>query len=138
MVLDDQLADARAEEIVQQTRGSLSPKLTLQRDGRYGAGACLADHGKNERRQVHISYRLGEVPGSAGRQLVRQARDAWVGLGYEFQSATSDGDWTDPGTGVHMRTVPDDYWMTVQNSVTDQATGDGTAVLTVTSPCYVP
>ncbi|MEU6759553.1 hypothetical protein [Streptomyces sp. NPDC046685] len=26
----------------------------------------------------------------------------------------------------------------IQNSVTDQATGDGTAVLTVTSPCYVP
>ncbi|MGW7459792.1 hypothetical protein [Streptomyces sp. NPDC054797] len=136
--MNEQQAVARAEEIVQQTLGALSPKPTLQRDGRYGAGACLADHGKSERRQVHISYRLGEVPGSAGRQLVRQARDAWVGVGYEFQSATSDGDWTDPGTSVHMRTVPDDYWMTIQNTVTDQATGDGTAVLTVASPCYVP
>ncbi|WP_405790423.1 hypothetical protein OG753_26715 [Streptomyces sp. NBC_00029] len=136
--MDDQQVIARAEQIVQQTLGVMSPKPTPKRDSRYGAGACLADYGKSDRRQVHISYRLEGVPGSAGRQLVRQARDAWVGLGYEFQSATSDRDWADPSTGVHMSTVPDDYWMTIQNSVTDPATGDGTAVLTITSPCYIP
>ncbi|MFB7180658.1 hypothetical protein ACFCYI_23505 [Streptomyces sp. NPDC056257] len=116
----------------------MSPRPTLKRDGRYGADACLADHGKSDRQQVHISYRLEGVPSSAGRQLVRQARDAWVGLGHEFQSSTSDGDWTDPGTGVHMSTVPDGYWMSIQNSVTDRTTGDGTAILTITSPCYFP
>ncbi|WP_405788563.1 hypothetical protein [Streptomyces sp. NBC_01367] len=136
--MDDQQVIARAEEIVQQTLGALSPKPTPKRDGRYGPGACLADYGKSDRQQVHVSYRLEGVPGSAGQQLVRQARDAWVGLGYTFQSATSDGNWADPGTGVHMSTVPDDYRMTIQNSVTDPATGDGTAILTVTSPCYVP
>ncbi|MFD8893191.1 hypothetical protein [Streptomyces sp. NPDC059566] len=138
VMMDDQQVLARAEEIVQQTLGGMSPKPTPKRDGRYGAGACLADSGKSGRQQVHISYRLEGVPGSAGRQLVRQARDAWVERGYKFTSDTSDGDWSDPGTAVHMATVPDDYWLTISNSVTDRVTGDGTAVLTVTSPCYFP
>ncbi|MFI7358516.1 hypothetical protein ACIBTP_31890 [Streptomyces avidinii] len=135
---DDQQVLARAEEIVQQTLGAMSPKPTPKRDGRYGAGACLADPGRGDRQQVHISYRLEGVAGSAGRQLVRQVRDAWVERGYKFTSDTSDGDWSAPGTAVHMATVPDDYWMTISNSVTDRAAGDGTAVLTVTSPCYFP
>ncbi|MFJ2749088.1 hypothetical protein [Streptomyces sp. NPDC087297] len=140
VMMDDQQVLARAEEIVQQTLGGMSPKPAPKRDGRYGAGACLADSGKSDRQQVHINYRLEgvPVPGSAGRQLVRQARDAWVGRGYKFTSDTSDGDWSDPGTAVHMATVPDDYWLTISHSVTDRATGDGTAVLTVTSPCYFP
>ncbi|WP_405529335.1 hypothetical protein OG592_15545 [Streptomyces avidinii] len=138
VMMDDQQVLARAGEIVQQTLGAMSPKPTPKRDGRYGAGACLADPGKSDRQQVHISYRLEGVPGSAGRQLVREARDAWVERGFKFTSDTSDGDWSDPGTAVHMATVPDDYWLTISNSVTDRATGDGTAVLTVTSPCYFP
>lgn len=138
VTMDDKQAVSRAEELVQQALGAMSPKPTLKRDGRYGADACLADTGASDRRQVQISYRFEGVPGSAGRQLVRQARDAWVALGYKFQSAESDGDWADPGTNVHMRTEPDDYWMTLGNSVTDRTTGDGVAYITVTSPCYYP
>lgn len=138
VTLDEQQAVSRAEELVQQALVPMSPKPTLKRDGRYGADACLADSGASDRRQVHISYRFEGVPGSAGRQLVRQARDAWVTLGYKFQSAESDGNWSDPATSVHMRTEPDDYWMTIGNSVTDKTTGDGVAYITVTSPCYYP
>ncbi|WP_330298317.1 hypothetical protein [Streptomyces sp. NBC_00503] len=136
--MDDQQAVARAEELVQQALAVMSPKPTPKQDGRYGAGTCLADSGSTDRHQVHISYDFKEVPGSAGRQLVRQVRDAWVALGYKFQDGTSDGDWSDPGATVHMRTASDDYWMTMGNSVTNETTGEGVAYIIVTSPCYVP
>ncbi|WP_371617658.1 hypothetical protein [Streptomyces sp. NBC_00454] len=136
--MDDQQAVARGKELVQQALAVMSPKPTPKQDGRYGAGTCLADSSSTDRHQVHISYEFKGVPGSAGRQLVRQVRDAWVALGYKFQDSTSDGDWSDPRTSVHMRTESDDYWMTMGNSVTNETTGEGVAYIIVTSPCYVP
>ncbi|MDJ0384154.1 hypothetical protein [Streptomyces sp. G-G2] len=138
ITMDDQQAITRAEEIAHQALGAMSPKPLPKRDGRYGVGACLADSGPSEREQVHISYRLEGVPGSVSQQLVRQARDAWVAQGYKFKTESGDGDWSKPDPYVSMRTVPDDFWMELEVSVRDKATGDGVAYITVTSPCYFP
>ncbi|MFI1162204.1 hypothetical protein ACH4UM_01015 [Streptomyces sp. NPDC020801] len=74
------------------------------------------------------------MPGTEAKKLVRQARDAWVKLGYKFQS--SDADWSDPFPSVSMRTVPDDFWMTALTGVVDKAKGEGLAAISVTSPCF--
>jgi hypothetical protein len=98
-------------------------------------GPCLADdHSAGERQQVTLSYQLIGVPGTAAKSLVHQARDAWVKLGYKFQS--SDADWSDPFPSVNMRTVPDDFWMTALTGVVDKAKGEGLAAISVTSPCF--
>lgn len=136
ITMDDRKAVERAEQIVQQAVGAMSPKPTPKRDGRYGVGACLADSGSSDRKQVHISYRLEGVPGAAGRDLVHQARDAWVALGYKFKTESGDADWSKPNPYVSMRTEPDDFWMELEVSLTDKNTGDGIAFVTVTSPCY--
>ncbi|MEV5340732.1 hypothetical protein AB0K93_20005 [Streptomyces sp. NPDC052676] len=84
--------------------------------------------------QVRLTYQLTGVPGGAAKELVRQARDAWVKRGYKFQS--SDADWSDPFPSVSMRTVPDDFWMTALTGVVDRAKGEGLAAISVTSPCF--
>lgn len=135
VVMNEQRATERAEGIVYQAVDGMSPSPTLQRTGLNPVGACLADeHGAGERRQVTLSYQLTGVPGTEAKQLVRQARDAWVRRGYTFQS--SDADWSDPFPAVNMRTVPDDFWMTALTGVVDKAKGEGRAAITVTSPCF--
>ncbi|MEU0676058.1 hypothetical protein ABZ330_24820 [Streptomyces sp. NPDC006172] len=86
--------------------------------------------------QFRLTYQLTGVPGSKAKTLVRQARDAWVKLGYKFQS--SDADWSDPFPSVSMRTEPDDFWMTALTGVVDRAKGEGLAAISVTSPCFAP
>ncbi|MFF8725560.1 hypothetical protein ACF073_03575 [Streptomyces sp. NPDC015171] len=133
--MDQQQATERAEEIIRQAVDGMSPKPTLKRTGLAPVGACVADdHSAGERQQVALSYQLTGVPGSEAKKLVRQARDAWVKRGYEFQG--SDGDWSDPFPSVSMRTVPDDFWMTALTGVVDKAKGEGLAAISVTSPCF--
>ncbi|MEU7063521.1 hypothetical protein [Streptomyces sp. NPDC046161] len=132
--MNEQQALSRAEQIVQQAVAGMSPKPRLKQIGSKGAGACLADpSGTSVRDQVEVTYQLVDVPGSAGKQLVRQARDAWAALGYKFQT---DGDWSDPFPDISMRTEPDDFWMSAGNGMVSKETGDGRAYITVTSPCY--
>jgi hypothetical protein len=134
--MDEQQAMRRAEEIVHEAVDGMTPKPTLKRTGMSPVGACVADdHSAGERRQVALSYQLTGVPGADAKKLVRQARDAWVKLGYKFQS--SDGDWSEPFPSVSMRTVPDDFWMTALTGVVDKAKGEGLAAISVTSPCFV-
>jgi hypothetical protein len=136
--MDEQQASARAEEIVHQAVEGMSPKPTLKRTGLRPLGACIArdDGGPDDRVQYRLTYQLTGVPGSDAKTLVRQARDAWVKLGYKFQS--EDGDWSDPFPSVSMRTEPDDFWMTALTGVMNRAKGEGLAAISVTSPCFAP
>ncbi|MEU6506903.1 hypothetical protein [Streptomyces sp. NPDC046942] len=136
--MDEQQASARAEEIVHQAVEGMSPKPTLKRTGLRPLGACIArdDGGPDDRVQYRLTYQLTGVPGSDAKTLVRQARDAWVKLGYKFQS--QDGDWSDPFPSVSMRTEPDDFWMTALTGVVNRAKGEGLAAISVTSPCFAP
>ncbi|MFF8638701.1 hypothetical protein ACF052_31355 [Streptomyces pilosus] len=133
--MDEQQATQRAEEVIHEAVDEMSPQPVLKRTGLRPVGPCLADeHSTGERVQVRITYQLTEVPGHVAKSLVRQARDAWVNRGYDFQSA--DADWSDAFPAVHMRTVPDDFWMTALTGVVDRAAGDGLAAISVTSPCF--
>ncbi|MFE2284150.1 hypothetical protein ACFXDJ_08255 [Streptomyces sp. NPDC059443] len=134
--MNEQQAVARADEIMQEAVAGMSPKPALKLSGSRSAGSCLSEFGTTDRWQVTFSYQLMGVPGSAGKQLVRQARDAWVARGYTFESEKTDGDWSKPDTYVSMRTQGDDFRMTAGNGVTDETTGDGIAYLTVDSPCF--
>ncbi|MFF1490969.1 hypothetical protein [Streptomyces sp. NPDC058304] len=134
--LTEQQARMRAEEIAQQAVAGMSPKPTLRQD-HYSSSGCTTEFGTAKLDQVSVDYRLEGVPPSAARDLVRQARDAWVALGYKFQSKGSDGDWSDPAAAVFMHTRPDDFSLSAQNSITDRSTGDGIAYITVRSPCYL-
>ncbi|MGW2614410.1 hypothetical protein [Streptomyces sp. NPDC001500] len=136
--MDEQQASKRAEEVVHQAVDGMSPKPTLKRTGLRPLGACVAsdDGGSDDRVQYRLTYQLIGVPGSKAKTLVRQARDAWVKLGYKFQS--SDADWSDPFPSVSMRTEPDDFWMTALTGVVDRAKGEGLAAISVTSPCFAP
>lgn len=135
VTMDEQQATKRAEEVVHEAVDDMSPKPTLKRTPLKPLGSCLADdHSSGERVQIHLTYQLTGVPGSAAKELVRQARDAWVKRGYEFQN--SDADWSDPFPSVSMRTVPDDFWMTALTGVVDKAKGEGLAAISVTSPCF--
>ena len=136
--MDEQQASKRAEEIVHQAVDGMSPKPTLKRTGLRPLGACIArdDGGSDDRVQYRLTYQLTGVPGSKAKTLVRQARDAWVKLGYKFQS--SDADWSDPFPSVSMRTEPDDFWMTALTGVLNRAKAEGLAAISVTSPCFAP
>lgn len=136
--MDEKQAAERAEEIVHQAVDGMSPKPTLKRTGLRPLGACVArdDGGSDDRVQYRLTYQLTGVPGSKAKTLVRQARDAWVKLGYKFQS--SDADWSDPFPSASMRTEPDDFWMTALTGVVDRAKGEGLAAISVTSPCFAP
>ncbi|MEW2080702.1 hypothetical protein [Streptomyces sp. NPDC005283] len=137
VTMDEQQAIDRAEEIINQAVDGMSPKPTLERVGPAAVGPCLAtDHGSDNRVQVVLSYKLTGVPGSQAKNLVRQARDAWVKLGHKFNP--SDGDWSDPFPSVDMRTESDDFWIDATTGVVDRAKGEGLASLGVTSPCFLP
>ncbi|MGW1806487.1 hypothetical protein [Streptomyces sp. NPDC002078] len=134
--MNEQQATKRAEEIIHQAVDGMSPKPKLERIGPEPVGACIArdDGGPDDRLQVSLAYKLTGVPGSEAKSLVRQARDAWVKLGYKFQS--SDADWSKPFPHVNMRTEPDDFWMDAITGVVNRATGEGLASIGVTSPCF--
>lgn len=136
VAMNEQQATQRAEEIIHQAVDGMSPKPKLERIGPMPVGACIArdDGGPDDRLQVSLTYKLTGVPGSKAKSLVRQARDAWVKLGYKFQS--SDADWSEPFPGVNMRTEPDDFWMDAITGVVNRATGEGLASVGVTSPCF--
>ena len=135
VTMDEQQATLRAEEVIHEAVEGMSPRPVLKRTGLRPVGPCLADdHSTGERVQVRITYQLTGVPGDAAKSLVRQARDAWVDHGYDFQSA--DADWSEAFPAVHMRTVPDDFWMTALTGVVDRATGEGLAAISITSPCF--
>lgn len=136
VAMNDQQAVKRAEEIIHQAVDGMSPKPKLERIGPAPVGACIArdDHGPDDRLQVSLTYKLTGVPGSKAKSLVRQATDAWVKLGYKFQS--SDPDWSKPFPNVSMRTVSDDFWMDAVTGVVNRATGEGLASVGVTSPCF--
>ncbi|MBI0296970.1 hypothetical protein JBE04_21500 [Streptomyces sp. PRKS01-29] len=138
VTMDEEQATKRAEEIIQQAVAGMSPKPTLKRSGPVPVGPCVADdgHGSDGRLQLSLSYDLTDVPGSAAKKLVRQARDAWVKQGYKFQD--SDADWSKPFPTVNMRTEPDDFWMDAVTGVVDRAKGEGLASIGVTSPCFAP
>jgi hypothetical protein len=134
VTMGEQQATERAETITHQAVDGMSPTPTLKRTGLTPLGTCLADdHSAGERQQIALSYQLTGVPGTDAKNLVRQARDAWVKHGYTFQ--TSDADWSDPFPSVSMRTVPDDFWMTALTGVVDKAKGEGLSTTSVTSPC---
>ncbi|MGW0555184.1 hypothetical protein ACWDZ6_13400 [Streptomyces sp. NPDC002926] len=137
--MDEQRATQRAGEIVRQAVDGMSPKPILKQIGPSAVGACVADdHDSRGRAQLSLSYQLTGVPGTEAKNLVRQARDAWVKQGYDFQSSDGDGDWSDPFPSVDMRTKTDDFWMGAVTGVVDRAKGEGLAGITVTSPCFLP
>lgn len=139
VTMNEQQAIDRAEEIIQQAVENMSPKPTLERVGPQPVGACTArdDHGPDDRVQVTVAYKLTGVPGTEARNLVRQARDAWLKQGYTYNSSGED-DWSGPFPSVYMRTEPDDFWMDALTGVVDRAKGEGLASLGVTSPCFLP
>ncbi|MGA4839533.1 hypothetical protein [Streptomyces sp. G45] len=138
--MNEQEARERAQDIVRQAVDGMAPKPTLKRVGPEAVGPCVArdDHGHDDRLQVSLTYQLTDVPGTAARKLVRQARDAWVEQGYTFKSADGDGDWAGPFPSVSMRSTPDDFWMEAITGVVRRAEGVGLASLSVTSPCFAP
>ncbi|WP_329379915.1 hypothetical protein OG625_13875 [Streptomyces sp. NBC_01351] len=134
--MSEQQAVSRAEEIIRQAVAGMSPQPTPERGGPHGPGACLSEFGSTKRAQVHFSYQLKGVPGSAAKGLLRQARDAWVEQGYEFQGKKGDGDWTEPDPSLFMSTGRDDFSMSGGVGITNVSTGEGIAYITVNSPCY--
>ncbi|TVZ75925.1 hypothetical protein [Streptomyces sp. BK340] len=136
VAMNEHKATKRAEEIIHQAVDGMSPKPKLERIGPTPVGACIArdDGGPDDRLQVSLAYKLTGVPGSKAKSLVRQARDAWLKLGYKFQS--SDADWSKPFPHVNMRTESDDFWMDAITGVVNRATGEGLASIGVTSPCF--
>ncbi|MEW2490250.1 hypothetical protein [Streptomyces sp. NPDC048411] len=139
VTMNEQQAIDRAEEIIHQAVDGMSPKPTLERIGPQPVGPCIArdDHGPDDRVQVTLAYKLTGVPGVEAKNLVRQARDAWLKQGYKYNSSGED-DWSGPFPSVYMRTEPDDFWMDAITGVVDRAKGAGLASLKVTSPCFLP
>ncbi|MCF3178867.1 hypothetical protein IPZ70_02720 [Streptomyces polychromogenes] len=137
VMMNEQQAIDRAEEIIRQAVDGMSLKPTLERVGPQPVGPCLArdDHGPDDRVQVTLAYKLTGVPGSEAQNLVRQARDAWLKQGYKYTSG--EDNWSSPFPAVFMRTEPDDFWMDAMTGVLDRAKGEGLASLTVTSPCFL-
>ncbi|MFD5327011.1 hypothetical protein [Streptomyces sp. NPDC127092] len=137
--MNEQQAIDRAEQIIHQAVDAMSPKPTLERTGPETVGPCIArdDHGPDDRRQVTLFYKLTGVPGSEARNLVLQARDAWLKQGYKYNSS-DEKDMSGPFPWVSMRTEPDDFWMEGITGVLDRAKGEGIATLKVRSPCFLP
>ncbi|WP_330235672.1 hypothetical protein [Streptomyces sp. NBC_00566] len=91
-------------------------------------------HRAGERVEVRLTYQLTGVPGGVARTLVRQARDAWVKRGYEFE--VEDGRWAEAFPSVSLRTPSDDHWMTAVTGVVDKSKAEGLAAISVGSPCF--
>ncbi|MET9961446.1 hypothetical protein ABZ128_20725 [Streptomyces sp. NPDC006326] len=139
VTMNEQQAIDRAEEIIQQAVEGMSPKPTLERMGPLPVGPCIArdDHGPDDRVQVTVAYKLTGVPGSEAKNLVRQARDAWLKQGYKYNTS-GEVDWSGPFPAIYMRTEPDDFWMDAMTGVVDRAKGEGLASIGVKSPCFLP
>ncbi|MFD8826314.1 hypothetical protein ACFV1C_28660 [Streptomyces sp. NPDC059605] len=137
--MDKQQAIDRAEEIVQQAVDGMSPEPVPERTGPETIGPCIArdDHGRDDRLQVTLFYKLTGVPGSEARNLVLQARDAWLKQGYKYNSSNKE-DLAGPYPWVSMRTEPDDFWMEGITGVLDRTKDEGIATLKVRSPCFLP
>ncbi|WP_265867125.1 hypothetical protein [Streptomyces sp. SKN60] len=137
--MDEQQAVDRAEEIIHQAVDVMSPKPTLERTGPESVGPCIArdDHGPDDRRQVTLFYKLTGVPGAEARNLVLQARDAWLKQGYKYHSS-DEKDMSGPFPWVSMRSESDDFWMEGITGVLDRDKGEGIATLKVRSPCFLP
>ncbi|MGW2084868.1 hypothetical protein [Streptomyces sp. NPDC001880] len=137
--MKEQQAIDRAEEIIHQAAYDMSPKPTLERTGPETVGPCIArdDHGSDARLQVTLFYKLTGVPGSEAKNLVLQARDAWLKQGYKYNSSDKE-DMSGPFPWVSMRTEPDDFWMEGITGVLDRTKGEGLATLKVRSPCFLP
>ncbi|MCX4694425.1 hypothetical protein [Streptomyces sp. NBC_01408] len=136
---NEQQAVDRAEEIIHQAVDAMSPQPTLERFGPATIGPCIArdDSRSDDRLQVTLFYKLTGVPGSEARNLVLQARDAWLKQGYKYNSSDEE-DMSGPFPWVSMRTEPDDFWMEGITGVLDRAKGEGLATLKVISPCFLP
>ncbi|MEU7553904.1 hypothetical protein AB0B01_16420 [Streptomyces sp. NPDC044571] len=139
VTMNEQQATDRAEQIIHQAVDTMSPKPTLERTGPATIGPCIArdDHGPDDRLQVTLFYKLTGVPGSEAKNLVLQARDAWLKQGYKYNSSDEE-DMSGPFPWVSMRTEPDDFWMEGITGVVDRAKGEGLATLKVISPCFLP
>ncbi|MFD7491357.1 hypothetical protein ACFV8T_02910 [Streptomyces sp. NPDC059832] len=139
VTMNEQQAIDRAEEIIHQAVDDMSPKPTLERTGPETIGPCIArdDHGPDDRLQVTLFYKLTGVPGAEARNLVLQARDAWLKQGYKYNSSDKE-DMSGPFPWVSMRTEPDDFWMEGITGVLDRTKGEGLATLKVRSPCFLP
>ncbi|MGW7460781.1 hypothetical protein [Streptomyces sp. NPDC054797] len=135
----EQQAVDRAEEIIHQAVDAMSPPPTLERFGPATVGPCIArdDSRSDDRLQVTLFYKLTGVPGTEARNLVLQARDAWLKQGYTYNSSDEE-DMSGPFPWVSMRTEPDDFRMEGITGVLDRARGEGLATLKVTSPCFLP
>ncbi|MFD8954886.1 hypothetical protein ACFV0B_39170 [Streptomyces xanthophaeus] len=137
--MNEQQAVDRAEEIIRQAVDGMSAEPTLERTGPETVGPCIArdDHGPDDRLQVTLFYKLTGVPGTEAKNLVLQARDAWLKQGYKYNSS-DEKDMSGPYPWVSMRTEPDDFWMEGITGVLDRAKGEGIATLKVRSPCFLP
>ncbi|MFE9932227.1 hypothetical protein [Streptomyces sp. NPDC005533] len=137
--MNEQQAIDRAEEIIRQAVDTMSPQPTLERFGPATIGPCIArnDSRKDDRLQATLFYKLTGVPGTEARNLVLQARDAWLKQGYKYNSSNEE-DMSGPFPWVSMRTEPDDFWMEGITGVLDRAKGEGVATLKVVSPCFLP
>ncbi|MER8097274.1 hypothetical protein [Streptomyces goshikiensis] len=139
VTMNEQQAIDRAEEIIHQAVDVMSPKPALERTGPEAIGPCIArdDHGPDDRLQVTLFYKLTGVPPSEAKNLVLQARDAWLKQGHKYNSS-DEKDMSGPFPWVSMRTEPDDFWMEGITGVLDRAKGEGLATLKVRSPCFLP
>ncbi|WP_251057567.1 hypothetical protein [Streptomyces sp. ISL-94] len=139
VTMNEQQAVDRAEEIIHQAVDGMSPKPGLERTGPETVGPCIArdDHGPDDRLQVTLFYKLTGVPGTEAKNLVLQARDAWLKQGYKYNSSDKE-DMSGPFPWVSMRTEPDDFWMEGITGVLNRTTGEGLATLKVRSPCFLP
>ncbi|MEU3657505.1 hypothetical protein AB0E67_33020 [Streptomyces sp. NPDC032161] len=139
ITMNEQQAIDRAEEIIRQAVDGMSPKPVLERTGPETVGPCIArdDHGPDDRLQVTLFYKLTGVPGAEAKNLVLQARDAWLKQGYEYDSSDKE-DMSGPYPWVSMRTELNDFWMEGITGISDRAKGEGTATLKVRSGCFLP
>ncbi|MER6317401.1 hypothetical protein ABT237_27085 [Streptomyces sp. NPDC001581] len=137
--MNEQQAIDRAEQIIRQAVDTMSPQPTLERFGPATIGPCIArdDSRSDDRLQATLFYKLTGVPGTEARNLVLQARDAWLKQGYKYNSSNEE-DMSGPFPWVSMRTEPDDFWMEGITGVVDRAKGEGLATLKVVSPCFLP
>ncbi|MEU3217355.1 hypothetical protein [Streptomyces sp. NPDC006971] len=139
ITMNEQQAIDRAEEIIRQAVDGMSPKPVLERTGPEAVGPCIArdDHGPDDRLQVTLFYKLTGVPGAEAKNLVLQARDAWLKQGYEYDSSDKE-DMSGPYPWVSMRTELNDFWMEGITGILDRAKGEGIATLKVRSACFLP
>ncbi|GHF52763.1 hypothetical protein GCM10010218_37770 [Streptomyces mashuensis] len=132
--MNEKEATTRAEEIAHQAMSGMMPKPDPERSV-MRSKECVSEFGSSRLAEVDLSYTLKGVPGTEAKNLVRQARDAWVKQGYTFESKSADGDWSDPFPTVTMVT-PDGFDLSAVTGMLDKEKGEGIATISVTSPCF--